>query len=730
MSFSAQAYMYVYRFSVEAIVVRRAVAGGLALAAAVAVMSVSTGPHAVAGTRPATVAHTLITGERVRLAATGDGRVTAALTGGSGHFTTMSTPTAQYVVPDEARPYLGRQLDLSLFDVTSPPAGVEVTWAPGASRHAIPGLAPDGGRVTSGAAFGAALRRDARAALAGVAAIRATSAAPSVGPGAGGNLAPQGPGFSAPSVGPGAGGNPAPHFPLATLVVKGLDRAGAVAGGGTVSVINVDDAQRFVSLAAFYEGTVAFSVPVGRYTLSASISTPGQAHAESLVVLPEVTVGPNQTLVSVDARTATVAVPVPAAPEPTRAEHLSVTLGRVSAGGAQVTTTDGYIGSLPAVYVTPVAGVTTGELHWYSYFRLAGDNSLYDVEFPFDGRIPAVQPDRVDPATLARLDSRYHDDSGGDGTPIATYRPAFLPWERFVLRPVSAATAPLSRTEHVTARPDLAWVNALVWRGDEVNGVDQSPRIVYRPGERAADVYLTAPLVPGAATGTVAPEPCTACREGDTLGLSIPPWSDGTHAISELTKGTTLTVTADAELFRGTGSLWHGSLPSATVQVPAGPGDLRLVLTTEKSAPWTTTAIRTSTAWTWRSGAGDGPLPAARTCPGGGQDCALEPLLFLSYDLGAGLDNAIPAGQPAAVTIRARHQMFDPAPPATALSLEVSGDDGATWTPVETGAAGDGVFGATLPPAEAGFLSLRVRASDPWGDAIDQTVVRAVRVTR
>jgi hypothetical protein len=82
------------------------------------------------------------------------------------------------------------------------------------------------------------------------------------------------------------------------------------------------------------------------------------------------------------------------------------------------------------------------------------------------------------------------------------------------------------------------------------------------------------------------------------------------------------------------------------------------------------------------------------------------------------------------VTIRARHQMFVPAPPATDLSLEVSGDDGATWTPVATAAAGDGAFGATLPPAEAGFLSLRVRASDPRGDAIDQTVIRAVRVTR
>jgi hypothetical protein len=104
-------------------------------------------------------------------------------------------------------------------------------------------------------------------------------------------------------------------------------------------------------------------------------------------------------------------------------------------------------------------------------------------------------------------------------------------------------------------------------------------------------------------------------------------------------------------------------------------------------------------------------------------------LLFLSYDLGAGLGNAIPAGRPAAVKIRAYHQMFDEAPAASALTLEVSGDDGATWTPVETEPVAGGVFGATLPTPAAGFLSLRVRASDPRGDAIDQTVLRAVRVS-
>jgi hypothetical protein len=668
----------------EAVVTRAlfATASGLALAAAVALASVSTGLHADAAEQPpaataasAATSVTLLTGERVLLDRAPDGHVTAGLAGSSA-YTAMGTDTAQYVVPTSARPYLGHPLDLSLFDVTSPPTAVRVTWTAGASPHAIPGLDLSSGKITDRGAFAAAVK----AGLAGVAGIRAAGPV-----------------------------SPAPHFPLATLIVKGLDRAGAVVGGGTVSVVNVDDAQRFVSLAAFYEGSVAFSVPVGRYTLSASISTPGDARAESLVVLPEVTVDGSQTVVSVDARTATVEIPVPSTPDPTtRAEQFSLTMGRVSAGGEQVTTTDGYLGSLPTVYITPVSGVSTGSLHWYSYFRLKGATDLYDVEFPYDDQIPATQPSRVDPVTLARLGAAYHYD--GAGTPVGSYRPAFLPWERFALRPISQVTAPLQRAEYVTARPDLAWVNAVVWRADEFNGIDQSARTVYHPGERAADVYLTAPLVPG-----VSPDPdrCTACRDGDTLALAVPPWSDATHAISDLVPGSTLTVKSATQLYSGPNLLWEGTTPTGRTAMPAGDSDLRLVVTTDKSAPWTTTATHATTQWTWHSTA-TGP----------------QPLLFLAYDLGADLTNAVPAGKPVPVRIRSYRQAPDSAAPAASLTLDASADDGTTWTPVPTTPAAGGTFTATLPAAPAGFLSLRAHAAGPHGDAIDQTVIRAVRVTQ
>jgi hypothetical protein len=644
---------------------------------------------------------TLVTGERVAVTQVDARHITAALEhdGQSRKFQTLSTGTAQYVIPDEALPYVGRQLDLSLFNIAAPAAELSVRWAAGSIAHAIPGLT--GTRVSSPAAFGAALASGT--ALDGVASVRPA----------------------------GAPVPASPNFNLATLIVQGLDGLGAAAGGGTVSVVNIDDAQRFVSLSAFFNGTVAFSVPEGHYSLTVDIATPGSGTAgasEALVVLPQVDVAAPRTVVTADARTATALVPVPSTTRASRAEQFSATLDRVSASGAQVTFTEGFLGSLPTLYVTPVSTVATGALHWYTYFRLAGDGELYDVEFPSDSGIPAQFPTQVPDASLAPLDAAYHSEVADH--PIYTYRASFQPWETFSLRPVSSATAPTRRVEYVTGRPDIAWVGAIIARVDEFNGIDQAPRTVYQAGQRAPDVYLRAPLAPGVDAGVVLTQPCAACRQGDTLGLDVQPWSDGGHALS-LMPSATLDMSTDTRLYADGALVQQGSLPSGTVAVPHDAARLRLTLDTTKSADWTSTATRTSTAWTWRTTARGGSLPAMRTCPDGTQSCAFEPLLFVGYDLGADLSNAVPAGQASTVSLRVFHQTFDTAATADALTLDVSTDDGATWMPVAVRVQGGGVFTASVAPA-AGvpFLSVRVHASDPLGDTIDQTITRAVRVVQ
>ena len=131
------------------------------------------------------------------------------------------------------------------------------------------------------------------------------------------------------------------------------------------------------------------------------------------------------------------------------------------------------------------------------------------------------------------------------------------------------------------------------------------------------------------------------------------------------------------------------------------------------------------TAWDWRTSPPTGALPAGRGCEA---PCAFLPLVFADYDVPADITNAVPAGVATPLAVTLRRQAYDPAPVSEHLTLEVSADDGATWKPVTAAAAGDGRFTATVTPA-AGYLSLRVHATDPAGATFDQTVIRAVRVT-
>jgi hypothetical protein len=679
---------------------------------------------------------TLVTGEKVHIVQEDRDHTTltvepsAPATGPAAarRFQTLDAHGHRYVVPDEAMPYIGRQLDLSLFDVAQPPAGLSINWSPGATPHEVPGLRMQAtgemfsARVTVASAFGAALRagRPGAGALAGVRSITADRAAPSAARSAG------------------------PLYPMTTVTVRGLDALGTATSSGTASLVNADDAARNVSFGSFLDGELSFSVPEGHYSLSASISTYLPATGEfrdSLIILPDVAVVQSGTVVVADARAATTLVPVPATPRPSVVEQTQVAYARVSASGVQVSSAMLMLNANPRLYVAPTPKPQIGELHWYTYFHLhapadQSEQYVYDLEFPADGGVPDRFADRVTDGSLTTLDVAYHADMPG---PIATYRGSYLPWETFSLRGSSEATAPAQRTEYLTGRPDLAWVGGVVWKPDEYNGLVQSPRTVYQAGQRHSERFLAAPLAPGvagapadtggAAAGTVTILPCGACRQGDQLQLALEPWTDnGQHFIQMLTPSATLQVTSATRLYADGALLASGTAPGGTLAVPHAAADLRLELDTTKSAGWTTTSTASSTKWTWRSNARTGgTLPPLRQCADGTRNCAFEPLLFARYDLGVGLTNAVPPGRPATIAVTVRHQELDPAPAANQLSLDISGDDGATWSAATVRPDGDGRFTATVVPA-AGFLSLRIRASDPQGAVLDQTIIRAVRV--
>jgi hypothetical protein len=632
---------------------------------------------------------TLPTGERVLLA----GGVVRAVepaattTTDPARVRTMAVGDHFYVVPGEAMPYVGRQLDLSLFDVLAPPAPLQVEWEAGATPHEIP---PFGATFTD--------------ALAGVKSIRAQGAAEPTAD---------------------------PNFPIATLTVKGLDKLGAPAFTGGVSITNAEDVQRFSSLQSFVDGQVSFSVPTGHYSIEVSITTydaDGAYQGDALLFFPELEVTGTEMTVTADAATATTVVPVPATPNPSGMEQMQATYSRLSAAGSDSTTAIMMIGGSPSLSVTPTDPVSIGDLRWYTYFRLtspagAAQPYLYDLVFPSEGEVPADFAEKVPAGGLATLDATYAAE--GDTGPISTYRTSFQPWEQFPIRFASNAIAPLRRTEYVSALPGVGWVGSAVARPDEFNGTAQSPMVEYQPGQRTTDRFFAAPAVPGVDRTTMRSVPCPACRSGDRLSLDIQPRTDaGGHAVrminSETTKINTQTrVYADGTLVA------ESTDPAGTVDIPAGSAQLRLELDNSASASWSTTADRVRTAWSWRTAAPTGSLPAGRTCDA---PCAFLPLVFAEYGIAVDTANAIVAGVATPLSVTLRRQAFDTAPVPTHLTLDVSADDGATWKPVTAAAAGGGRFTATVTPA-AGYLSLRIHAADPAGATLDQTVIRAVRVT-
>jgi hypothetical protein len=153
---------------------------------------------------------------------------------------------------------------------------------------------------------------------------------------------------------------------------------------------------------------------------------------------------------------------------------------------------------------------------------------------------------------------------------------------------------------------------------------------------------------------------------------------------------------------------------AADFDVPPGPAAYRLVVEAERGAPHRL-AVRTTVAWTFRSGHVDGverlPLSVVRFSP------RTDP------------DNAAPAGRRFEVPVTVDRQPGSAAGPVTGLVVSVSYDDGATWRRVPTRSDGGRTTALLDHPTGAAYVSLRAAATDTGGSTVEQTVIRAYRLS-
>ncbi|MFL6074797.1 MAG: S8 family serine peptidase [Mycobacteriales bacterium] len=163
--------------------------------------------------------------------------------------------------------------------------------------------------------------------------------------------------------------------------------------------------------------------------------------------------------------------------------------------------------------------------------------------------------------------------------------------------------------------------------------------------------------------------------------------------------------------------------------LPAGRATYRM---TEHFQDWATRGgygTRADTTWTFTSQAASGKdIPAGYDALGVcAQSCRVEPLIFLRYDAGLGLDNrsVVPGLQVLTVTAY-RQPSATALPPLAGLRVSVSFDGGQHWTGLPAVPLGGGryqvfVFGPVLP-GSTGTVSLRTEAWDTAGDRVEQTV--------
>jgi hypothetical protein len=262
------------------------------------------------------------------------------------------------------------------------------------------------------------------------------------------------------------------------------------------------------------------------------------------------------------------------------------------------------------------------------------------------------------------------------------------------------------RTDHYAVAPDLTWDDRLTegtpTPGGDFDGADIiSLPAPHRVGEHGTEVWDA---------GAFGPAPTFAERYGDTLDFALPlvtdsaprhlglPESAHDHGTATLYRGSTVVATSDVPAFL------------TAEGVPAAMSEYRLVAEDTRDAPWTQFASRVRAEWTFRSGhAADHTmlaLPTVRFRP------RLDAL------------NRAPATGTFAVPVTVERP-YGPAPDVTAVGVQVSYDDGATWTDVPLTGSGATRTATLTHPGHAGFVSLRATASTAGGVTVTQTTVHA-----
>ncbi|MFI7131486.1 S8 family serine peptidase [Nonomuraea sp. NPDC050153] len=441
------------------------------------------------------------------------------------------------------------------------------------------------------------------------------------------------------------------------------------------------------------DGTVTLRLPKGGWMIRSTLFDGD--HATQLIH-PGLDLAENQTL-DLDARLG---------------KPISVTVPDPSAGpvGAQVTFSDGKASyplasdrfeNLATAQLGPDRAYDGSLTQITGTWALRGGSRIYRLAWFHKGGMVTGFRREVARRDLAAVHTTYAAHlTGGRGRAAVAAQPPGGPISDLLTG--TTFTTPSTRTEYVNVDGGAKW-RRYFWEDTESGETAFESRLTgYTPGRAYRESWNLGVFSPVLARGE---DPGVLTRSGDSIRANVPMYGDGAgHA------GWSVTTRARVALYRdGVLVAEHSELGGKGFRVPPGAANYRLVVETERGAPATLTT-RNSAAWTFRSEhtEDDNPLPVS----------------VVRFSPALDTRNTAPSGETYRVPVRVERQQGSTAGEVRDLTVEVSFDDGATWSPAQIR---EGQVTVNHPAAE-GFVSLRAKAADTAGNTVEQTVIRAYRI--
>ena len=642
-----------------------------------------------------------------------------------------------YVIPATAEPYLGRYLDVGLFDVTTLTAAgfseripLRITFDPG-TRPSLPGVtitSSSGGSATgyvtrtSARVFGAALADQAVSdSLAGWPASSAV-----FGSVTGISLdLPVDPVVT-------------PHFPQTTVVLKGISNDGGPMRFGFGVLVNMEDGRKFAGFVFMVGGEARASVPLGTYLAlfdDVTFSADGSLTVRQ-VVASDIAVTGSQPAIMIDARRAT-AVASETTPKPATAQDLSTELF-VQDESRHFGLGWGWDIGLPGARyrVTPTDPPTVGTLRQDTRWTAIdpstpGGRYLFDASFT-DRGIPADQAREIPAVTQAAVVRNVFDSDRLLGAAGAG-RFVFLPGSFFASATYWQTPTPLDRTEYVYA-PHGSVMQGLAL----ANGYASDPGFVdgdyvkVIAGNSSVDRWFRNPYV--LAVPEFDPQDggaCLACTSRDRMTFAFGV-HDGNPAhqveVYGDRKGKPVAV---FDVYRDGELLLHKlDRLGAVFRIPSGDATYRVVDTLSRRLTGSILSTSITTDVTFRSAQGVA-APSSFYCYTGGV-CTIMPVLTATLDLHATSLGTIPLGT-ASFDIATGHIAGSKQLPISSVTAQWRRSGTGTWHDMPVIDIGSGQSRAAFKAMawmDQRRFDLRVTVTDTKGGVLVQTTDSAFLVSR